>query len=85
MITNEIVGFKKYSFTNPSTGNTFTGYRIFCNYEDNSDNELKGVGTVNFTISNNKLGNYLPKIGDHIFIGWADKKNFKVDSIMLLD
>lgn len=81
MTTYEIVGLRNYSFNDEKTNRTIEGTKFFCIYEDEYDDELDGYKTISFSIPKRKLNTYLPHIGDKLLVSWADKKNYKVDSI----
>lgn len=84
MLTYEIVGLSRYDFVSNS-GEHLMGYKIYCTQEDPSDTRLQGVTTTDFSISDSRLGRYMPTLGDRLFISWQDKKNRRVESIMPVD
>lgn len=85
MLTYEIVGIRKYAFTNQQNGQLVAGTTIYCTFEDPDMQDLNGLGTIDFNVSNAKLGTYLPSLGDRLFVSWADKRARRVDSIMPVD
>lgn len=85
MLTYEIVGIRKYSFSNQQTGQLVAGSTIYCTFEDPDQSDLNGMGTIDFNVSAAKLGTYLPQVGDRLFVSWADKRARRVDSVMPVD
>lgn len=85
MLTYEIVGIRKYQFNDDKSGRVVSGSTLYCTFTDPDISGLDGKGTIDFNISDAKLGRYFPAIGDQLFVSWADKRNRRVDAVMPVD
>lgn len=81
MMLYEIIGIKPYSFSDSVSGRMISGTKLYCIYEDATDSDCTGYKCISFNVSQFKIGTYLPQVGDKLRISWADKKNYKIDSI----
>lgn len=66
-MTKEIVGLKRYSFTDQKTGQVVAGYSIYLQWEDK---QVSGVACEQISISDKKLDGYVPALGDIVRVGY---------------
>lgn len=73
----EIVGLRRYSFTDQRTGEAVEGYVVHLQYKDD---KTEGICCECHSISVFKLDGYIPQIGDCVRIGM--NRYGKVDFIV---
>ena len=66
-MTKEIVGLRRYSFTDQKTGEVVEGYSIYLQWEDQ---QVSGVACEQISISVKKLDGYVPALGDIVRVGY---------------
>ena len=76
----EIVGVRKYSFTDQKTGELVEGYTVHLQYEDP---QVSGVCCENHSIKLEKLDGYVPQLGDRVRVGL--NRYGKADFIVLVN
>lgn len=62
----EIVGLRRYSFTDEKTGELVSGYTIYLQWEED---KTEGVCCEAVSLKDEKLAGYVPAIGDKVRVG----------------
>lgn len=73
----KLLGFKKTSFTAKDTGAKIEGLNLYVSY---ADNKVDGIACDRLFLTNEKAGNYIPKVGQTLEVEY--NKYGKPDAVI---